>query len=290
MFDPFRKDLLVGQDDHHHRRGHGPRPLHGPAPGRPGREGGGPRSPARSAEGDRRGHPRGRGQRGCGSLRRARPGRGQGRLRRRGGRARAGQPAHQQRRRQLPRRVPRTSPPNAFNSVVQIVLYGTFHCTRELGRRLIERKQKGEILSIITTYAATGSAFVLPSAAAKAGVLAMMQGPGRGMGGLRHPPQRDRPRTLPHRGRLQPAHARLRVREAGPAPRIPSPPLRRALGADEPRGLPDERREPLPDRRRGHDRRSGGALLRPAVRGPRPPRPRAGQGDDVDRSSRPSSG
>src|SRR5262249_17051152 len=29
---------------------------------------------------------------------------------------------------------------NAFNAVVQIVLYGTFHCTRELGRRLIERK------------------------------------------------------------------------------------------------------------------------------------------------------
>jgi NAD(P)-dependent dehydrogenase (short-subunit alcohol dehydrogenase family) len=63
--------------------------------------------------------------------------------------------------------------PNAFNSVVQIVLYGTFHCTRELGRRLIERKQTGEILSIVTTYAEIGSAFVLPSACAKAGVLAM---------------------------------------------------------------------------------------------------------------------
>jgi NAD(P)-dependent dehydrogenase (short-subunit alcohol dehydrogenase family) len=65
--------------------------------------------------------------------------------------------------------------PNAFNSVVQIVLYGTFHATREVGRRLIERKQKGEILSIVTTYAVSGSAFVLPSAAAKAGVLAMMR-------------------------------------------------------------------------------------------------------------------
>jgi NAD(P)-dependent dehydrogenase (short-subunit alcohol dehydrogenase family) len=65
--------------------------------------------------------------------------------------------------------------PNAFNSVVQIVLYGSFHCTRELGRRLIERKQGGEILSIVTSYAATGSAFVLPSACAKAGVLAMMR-------------------------------------------------------------------------------------------------------------------
>ena len=65
--------------------------------------------------------------------------------------------------------------PNAFNSVVQIVLYGSFHCTREVGRRLIERQQKGEILSIVTSYAQTGSAFVLPSAVAKAGVLAMMR-------------------------------------------------------------------------------------------------------------------
>jgi NAD(P)-dependent dehydrogenase (short-subunit alcohol dehydrogenase family) len=64
---------------------------------------------------------------------------------------------------------------NAFNAVVQIVLYGSFHCTRELGRRLIERKQKGEVLAIATNYAETGSAFVLPSAVAKAGVLAMMR-------------------------------------------------------------------------------------------------------------------
>src|SRR5678815_1465274 len=69
----------------------------------------------------------------------------------------------------------RDSSPNAFNSVVQIVLYGSFHCTREVGRRLIERQQKGEILSIVTSYATTGSAFVLPSASAKAGVLAMMR-------------------------------------------------------------------------------------------------------------------
>ena len=63
--------------------------------------------------------------------------------------------------------------PNAFNSVVQIVLYGTFHCTREVGRRLVERKQAGNVLSIVTNYAETGSAFVLPSAVAKAGVLAL---------------------------------------------------------------------------------------------------------------------
>jgi NAD(P)-dependent dehydrogenase (short-subunit alcohol dehydrogenase family) len=67
--------------------------------------------------------------------------------------------------------------PNAFNSVVQIVLYGTFHTTQELGRRWIQRKTGGVILSIVTTYAWMGSAFVLPSAAAKAGVLAIAPGP-----------------------------------------------------------------------------------------------------------------
>lgn len=66
---------------------------------------------------------------------------------------------------------------NGFDSVVRIVLYGSFHCSRELGRRLIERKSTGHVSSIVTTYASTGSgsAFVLPSAAAKAGVLAMMK-------------------------------------------------------------------------------------------------------------------
>ena len=65
--------------------------------------------------------------------------------------------------------------PNAFNSVVQIVLYGTFHCTTELGRRLIARRAPGEVVAITTTYAATGSAFVVPSAAAKAGVRAIVK-------------------------------------------------------------------------------------------------------------------
>jgi NAD(P)-dependent dehydrogenase (short-subunit alcohol dehydrogenase family) len=64
---------------------------------------------------------------------------------------------------------------NAFDSVVRIVLYGSFYCTRELGRRLIAKKERGEVLSIVTTYTQSGSAFVLPSAAAKAGVLAMMR-------------------------------------------------------------------------------------------------------------------
>jgi len=66
--------------------------------------------------------------------------------------------------------------PNAFNAVVQIVLYGTFHCTTAFGRRWIASGQPGTILNIATTYASAdccGSGFVVPSACAKAGVLAM---------------------------------------------------------------------------------------------------------------------
>jgi NAD(P)-dependent dehydrogenase (short-subunit alcohol dehydrogenase family) len=64
---------------------------------------------------------------------------------------------------------------NAFNAVVSIVLNGTFHCTQALAKRWIAEKQGGNILNIVTTYAAanSGSAFVVPSACAKAGVLAM---------------------------------------------------------------------------------------------------------------------
>src|SRR5580700_6031003 len=65
--------------------------------------------------------------------------------------------------------------PNAFHAVVGIVLQGTFHCTLALGRKWIAAKQPGNILNIVTTYASTnaGSGFVVPSACAKAGVLAM---------------------------------------------------------------------------------------------------------------------
>jgi NAD(P)-dependent dehydrogenase (short-subunit alcohol dehydrogenase family) len=65
--------------------------------------------------------------------------------------------------------------PNAFNAVVGIVLNGSFHCTQAIGKRWIAQKSGGNILNIVTTYAAAncGSGFVVPSACAKAGVLAM---------------------------------------------------------------------------------------------------------------------
>src|SRR5690349_20430275 len=65
--------------------------------------------------------------------------------------------------------------PNAFNAVIGIVLNGSFHCTQVFGKRWISRKLGGSVLNIVTTYAAAncGSGFVVPSACAKAGVLAM---------------------------------------------------------------------------------------------------------------------
>lgn len=65
--------------------------------------------------------------------------------------------------------------PNAFNAVLGIVLQGSFYCTLALGRKWIAANQPGNILNIVTTYAAvnSGSGFVVPSACAKAGVLAM---------------------------------------------------------------------------------------------------------------------
>ncbi len=63
--------------------------------------------------------------------------------------------------------------PNAFAAVVGIVLQGTFHCTQAVGKRLIARGAPGAVLSIATTYAEGGTAYALPSACAKAGVVVL---------------------------------------------------------------------------------------------------------------------
>lgn len=62
---------------------------------------------------------------------------------------------------------------NAFSAVIDIVLKGTANCTLTFGKHWIARKQPANILNIVTTYAFTGSAYVVPSAAAKGGVLAL---------------------------------------------------------------------------------------------------------------------
>jgi NAD(P)-dependent dehydrogenase (short-subunit alcohol dehydrogenase family) len=62
---------------------------------------------------------------------------------------------------------------NAFSSIIDIVLKGSVNCTLAFGKHWIKEKQPASIVNIITTYAFTGSAYVVPSACAKGGVLAM---------------------------------------------------------------------------------------------------------------------
>lgn len=62
---------------------------------------------------------------------------------------------------------------NAFSAIIDIVLKGSVNCSLALGKYWIREKIPGNILNIITTYAFTGSAYVVPSACAKGGVLAM---------------------------------------------------------------------------------------------------------------------
>lgn len=62
---------------------------------------------------------------------------------------------------------------NAFSTIIDIVLKGTVNCTLAFGKHWIKEKQAASILNIVTTYAFTGSGYVVPSACAKGGVLAM---------------------------------------------------------------------------------------------------------------------
>jgi NAD(P)-dependent dehydrogenase (short-subunit alcohol dehydrogenase family) len=59
----------------------------------------------------------------------------------------------------------------AFQAVIGIVLMGTIHCTMACGRRWLKEGHRATVLNITTTYAETGSAYVVPSSVAKAGVL-----------------------------------------------------------------------------------------------------------------------
>ena len=64
-------------------------------------------------------------------------------------------------------------PEEAFRNVIDIVLNGSFFCSRAAGRSMIERGGGGSILNILATYAWTGGPGTIHSACAKAGVLAM---------------------------------------------------------------------------------------------------------------------
>ena len=63
----------------------------------------------------------------------------------------------------------------AFDSVVDIVLKGSINCTLACGKRWIADGQPANVLSVVTTYAWTGTAYTVPSACGKAGVLALMR-------------------------------------------------------------------------------------------------------------------
>src|SRR5690606_15644024 len=62
---------------------------------------------------------------------------------------------------------------NAFSSIIDIVLKGTVNCTLAFGKHWIANKEAASILNIVATYAYTGSAYVVPSAAAKGGVVSL---------------------------------------------------------------------------------------------------------------------
>ena len=59
----------------------------------------------------------------------------------------------------------------AFDTVVDIVLRGTYYLTLAMGKYWIDKQLSGNVLNIVTTYASTGSGYVVPSAVSKAGVL-----------------------------------------------------------------------------------------------------------------------
>ncbi|MFN4163905.1 MAG: SDR family oxidoreductase [Ferrovibrio sp.] len=65
--------------------------------------------------------------------------------------------------------------PRGFDAIANIVLHGSFYVTQAVGKRWIADKRGGSIVSIVTTWVWTGSAFVVPSAMSKAGIAAMTQ-------------------------------------------------------------------------------------------------------------------
>ncbi|MDQ3993671.1 MAG: SDR family oxidoreductase [Actinomycetota bacterium] len=72
--------------------------------------------------------------------------------------------------------------PNGFRAVVEISLYGCFHCSRALARRLLAEERQGAIVNMVATYAWTGAPAVAHSAAAKAGMIAFTKSVAREWG------------------------------------------------------------------------------------------------------------
>ena len=119
--------------------------------------------------------------------------------------------------------------PRAVDAVVGIVLKGSLNLTLALGRRWLAEGRRGTVLSIVTSYAWTGSAYVLPSAVAKAAVLAMTRSLAVEWGGRGVRLNAVAPGPFPTEG----AWERL----------VPRPELARAFEARNPLGRPGEHGE-----------------------------------------------
>lgn len=111
-----------------------------------------------------------------------------------------------------------TLSPRAFDAILNIVLHGTAYCTLAAGRRWIAAGQPGTVLAIGTTAAFTGGPYTTASAAAKAGVLAMMRSLAVEWGPKRIRTAVVAPGLFPTAGaweRLYPASARPEPQEMG---------------------------------------------------------------------------
>ena len=119
-----------------------------------------------------------------------------------------------------------TLSPKGFDAIVKTNLYGSFYCTQACGQRWIERGTKGVVLSVSTTYVESGSAFVVPSAVSKAGIVAMTKSLASewGMYGIRL--NAIAPGPFPTKGawdRLVPPEIGKRMKERVPLGRLGEP-------------------------------------------------------------------
>ena len=161
--------------------------------------------------------------------------------------------------------------PGGWKAVVDIVLNGTFYCTRAAGRHMLATG-RGTILNTIASYAWHGHPGTVHSAAAKAGVVAMTRTLAVEWGGTRRPDQLHRTGTdrnrgsrggpVAHRAGSRPSAVECpgcSLHDAGGSRRIRGLPAQRPLRLRHRRG-PRHRRRPMARQVRVHGFASGGPM------------------------------